>query len=337
MVLLRYTAKRLLLIPISIFVVVTLSFGITLLVPGDPATLILGDFATPDQVAAIHHQLGTDRPFFARYGHYVWQLAHGDLGRSYFTNETVTGSLARLMPNTLQLAVFSAVVAIVCGLALGSLSAYFHERWPDRVASVAITILQAIPNFVLALVLIYVVFVVLRWAPSPVGALGLTDTVPPSRTHLTVLDAMLAGRWGSAGSALRHSILPSVSLGLVLAAALAKTVRTTMIQQLESAQVEFARACGLSERRVLHYAFLGARTPILTSTALLLGTLIGGTAILETIFAWPGAGQWALVGMGRVDIPVIQGFILVVGLGTLLIYLALDVVVASLDPRISYA
>jgi ABC-type dipeptide/oligopeptide/nickel transport system permease component len=148
---------------------------------------------------------------------------------------------------------------------------------------------------------------------------------------------MLAGRWGSAASDLERSILPSVSLGLVLAAALAKTVRTTLAQQLSSAQVEFARACGLSERRVVHYAFLGARTPILTSTAMLLGTLIGGTAIMETIFAWPGAGQWALAGMAQVDIPVIQGFILVTGLGTLLIYLALDLVVAMLDPRISYA
>jgi peptide/nickel transport system permease protein len=337
MVLLRYTAKRLLLIPVSIFVVITLSFGLTVLIPGDPATLILGEFATPEQVAKIHSDLELDQPFLVRYGHYVERLAHGDLGESYFTGQPVASSIGTLLPNTLQLALFSAAVAVLLGLVLGGLSAYFHQRWPDRLASVAITTLQAVPNFVLALVFIYFLFFVLGWAPSPVGALSLTDVVPPARTNLTLLDALLAGRWDSAVSDLTHSILPSLSLGVVLAAALAKTVRTTMAQQLSSSQVEHARACGLPERRVLHYAFLAARTPILTSTAILLGTLMGGTAIMETIFAWPGVGRWALEGMGKVDIPVIQCFILVTGIGTLLVYLILDVVVAMLDPRISYA
>lgn len=159
--LLSYATKRLLLIPISMFVVISLSFKLTSLIPGDPTVLILNDFTTPEQVTKINTQLETDQPFLVHYWHYVKRLAHKNLGTSYFTGQPIGHNIAQLLPNTLQLAIFSAVVTIVLGFVLNNVSAYFHLQKPDRSTSVAITVLQTIPNFVLALVLIYIIFFLL--------------------------------------------------------------------------------------------------------------------------------------------------------------------------------
>jgi ABC-type dipeptide/oligopeptide/nickel transport system permease component len=331
-----YVAKRLLMIPVSMLVIITLCFGLVSLIPGDPAMTISGGYATANELAEIRHELGLDKPLGERYLDYLGAVAHGDLGTSFFTQEPVLRSIGEYLPNTLELIGLALVVAVALGLALGGIGAYFQRRLPDRVSSVVITATQSVPDFVLGLVGIYVLFYLARLAPPPLGRLGIGDSQPPSVTHFLILDCIIAGDWSALASALRHAVLPVLTLGIIYSSYFAKTARATLGQAMSSAQVEFARACGLPEHQVIHYAFVVARTSILTYGAILFGVLLGGAAIIETIFSWQGAGQWALNAMLNVDVPVIQGFVLVVGLMTLLIYLALDIMIVLLDPRTTH-
>jgi peptide/nickel transport system permease protein len=336
MSLVRLVAKRLLIMPFSLFVLVTFAFGIVELMPGDPALLILGAFATPESVARVHGQLHLDEPFLTRYASYVEDLVHGDLGSSFLTGASVTDDIQRYLPNTVELVALSLVFAGLVGFVVGTFGAYFQNRLPDTVSRALISSCQSIPDFLLALLLIYFLFFLAGVAPSPIGRLGLGETRPPSSTGFLLVDSILARDWGILWSALEHLFLPVVALGTVYSAYFAKTTRATMGKAMNSPQVEFARACGLPERQVLRYALLDARTPILTYAAILFGTLIGGAAIVETVFAWQGVGQWALEAILAKDIPIVQGFILLSGVATLVIYLLLDVLVLVLDPRVSY-
>jgi peptide/nickel transport system permease protein len=334
--LLPFIGRRLLLIPVSMFVVLTLTFGLQMLIPGDPAAVILGTFASPDQVEAVHRELELDQPVAIRYVHYMEGVAKGDLGRSFFTQVPVWSDIVRFLPNTLELVVPALILAYLLGLLGGTAAAYFHQRMPDRLTRVGVSVIQSVPDFVVALVLIYFFAFQFRLVPPPIGRLAVGASVPPPVTNFLLIDALLGGQWDVFVSALAHMVLPVLTLGIVYSAYFAKTVRTVLIQAFASPQVEFARACGLQERVVVQYALLAARAPILTYGAILFGALIGGAAIVETIFNWRGIGQWALEGMLKVDVPQIQGFVLVAGVATLFVYLALDVAVVLLDPRVSY-
>ncbi|GAA2348881.1 ABC transporter permease [Dactylosporangium salmoneum] len=331
-----YAAKRLIVIPISVFVVVSLASLLTELLPSNPALTILGDSASPDQVAMVNEQLGVDKPFLERYGSYWGRVLHGDLGTSFFSHQSVRDEIFQFLPNTIELIVLSLVVALVVGLIVGGLGAYFRNRLPDKASKTLTAVLQSTPDFLLALMLIYFVFYLARIVPAPIGRLDVATTQPPQRTGFLFLDSLLAGDMTAFGNAAGHAILPVAALGIAYAAYFAKTTRSAMGRALSAPQVEFARACGLPEWRVVHYAFLAGRTPVLTYVAILFGSLLGGAAILETIFNWRGLGQWGLQGVLRLDVPVIQGFVMVCGLLTLLIFVALDIIVLALDPRISY-
>jgi peptide/nickel transport system permease protein len=196
-------------------------------------------------------------------------------------------------------------------------------------------VFQSVPDFLLALLLIYFLFFILGWAPAPLGRMGLAGSGEVEKvTGLLLVDTLLDGNVAAFTRALRHLMLPTLALGVVYSAYLGKTARATMANALASQQVEYARACGLPERQVIRYAFLEARTPIITYLTILFGALVGGAAIVETIFSWQGVGEWALVAMLNLDIPAIQGFIVVAGVTTILLYLALDVAVMLLDPRV---
>jgi ABC-type dipeptide/oligopeptide/nickel transport system permease component len=331
-----YAAKRLLVIPFSILVVISLSFWLINILPGDVALQIAGGFATEERVDEVRGELGLDQPLGERYVDYIGDTLRGDLGESYFTGESVRTEILDRLPSSLELVVPALLFAGLFGFALGSISAYYRGRGVDRVAKGTISLVQSIPDFLLALVLIYVVFFLLGWAPSPVGRFALRERPPPSVTHFFIIDAFIARDWGLLWSILTHMLLPVSALGIVYSVYFGRTARAALSPALQSPQVEFARACGLRERKVFGYAVLAARTPILTYAAILFGALVGGAAIVETIFSWRGLGQWALEGMLKLDLPVIQGFILVVGVSTLLIYLALDLLILYLDPRISH-
>ena len=332
---LKYAARRLLFLPVAMFIVITLAFALINLTPGDPAEVIAGGLASPEQIDEIREDLGLNDPIGERYLDYLGDLANFDLGDSYFTSQSVWSEIRQRLPDSFELVVMSLIVAIIIGTAIGGVAAYFRNRLPDRAARVAISATQSVPDFFLGLLLIYVVFFRFGWAPAPVGRLGLLDSPPPVVTDGLIMDMIIAGNWDGLRSALYHSMLPVLALGVFYSAYFAKTTRAVLGPAFRSRQVEFARACGLPERKVIGYAFRQARTPIITYGAILLAALIGGGAIVEIVFAWGGLGQWAIERILKLDIPAIQGFILVVGLLTLAIYLALDILVAILDPRVT--
>lgn len=332
---LRYMLKRLLIVPLSLFVLGSISFVLVFFLPSNPAVAILGDFATPEQVARINADLGVDRPLGERYVSYWDRLLHGDLGSSYFTGNAVTADIKQYLPNTIELVLLSLLLAVSLGLLIGVTGAYFARRWPDRLMSGVTSLLQSIPDFFLALVAIYVLFFVLGVAPAPIGRLPIGAGIGNDHTFL-IFGSLFTGDWETLNQALRHAMLPVLSLGIAYAAYFAKTTRSSLGGALTTPQVEFARACGLSERRVVYYAFLASRTSVITYIAILFGSLLGGAAIVERIFNWRGVGQWALDGVLKVDVPIIQGFVITAGLMTLLLFLTLDLVVLVLDPRVSY-
>lgn len=332
--LLKLIGKRLLAIPLSLLVVATFAFGLVALIPGDPAIQILGQFASQEEVARLHAELGTDLSLLDRYLKFIGGLLHGDLGTSFFSRRPITEELGRFLPATIELVVMSTIGAVLIGLIIGGIGAYWRGRWPDKASSGAITLFQSVPDFLLALLLIFVMFYLLRWVPPPVGRLGFGASGPEAITGMLLVDTALAGNWAQFLRVLMASILPVLTLSVVYSAYIAKISRTTIGAALASDQTLYARGCGLSEWQVFKYALKQSRTPILTYGAILFGSLIGGAAIIETVFAWRGVGEWALQSMLKLDVPAIQGFIIVAGGITLLLYLLLDILVILLDPRI---
>ncbi|WP_319496021.1 ABC transporter permease [uncultured Cohaesibacter sp.] len=327
-------ARRLLFIPLALFGVITISFLLVSLMPGDPALSILGTTASAQEVADLRSKLGLDLPMPSRYGTYVLQVLSGDLGNSFFTGQPILGEIVKYMPASIELVVMALIVAFFLGVPLGAIAAYYRGRGADRVVRTGMAGLQAVPEFLAGLLLIFFFFYLLKLAPAPTGRLGIIDLPPPSRTGFLLVDSILAGNWKILGTALQRSFLPVATLALTAIPMFAKVTRTTTSAALASKQVAFARACGLPEWRVLYYALLQARTAVLTYTAMLFGAMVGGSAIVETLFSWQGLGQWGLDAIIKLDIPAIQGFVIAMGLFTLLVYLVLDLVVVMLDPRI---
>ena len=312
------------------------SFALINILPGDVALQIAGGFVTEERIAEIRSELGLDLPLGERYVDYMASLLRGDLGESYFTGESVGSELATRLPSSLELIIPALLLACLLGLVIGSIASYFRNRLPDRLTRVFISLVQSIPDFFLALILIFVIFFLLGWAPSPIGRFDIIETAPPSVTNFFLLDAVIARDWGLLWSIVTHMFLPVAALGIVYSVYFAKTTRAALNAALNAPQIEFARACGLPERKVFGYALIAARTPILTYGAILFGALVGGAAIVETIFSWQGLGQWALEAMLQLDLPIIQGFILTAGVAALIIFLVLDLLIVYLDPRITH-
>ncbi|MBO0980082.1 ABC transporter permease [Microbacterium sp. SD291] len=329
----RYLASRLAVAALLLWGLITLSFALVSLLPGDPAVALLGEYATPSDVARINAELGLDKPYFERYLDYLLRTLGGDLGTSFFTGSSVSEELWTRVPNTLVYLVPGLLLALVIGLGLGTLAAYRVGRLADRSFSVVVSILMAMPEFVLALLLLYIFYQQLRVAPAPLGMLSAADITPPVITGWLPVDAVLAGQWGTVGSILSRAALPIVTLGLFFAAPFGKTVRTGLLQILNSPQIEFARACGLRPWQVFGYALSDVRGALMTYMVLLFAAALSGAAIVESVFSWPGVGGWSLDGVLKGDVPVIQGFVLVMGATSLLGYVILDTLITLLDPR----
>ena len=333
-----FAARRLAFVPFAVLIVVTLSFFIVNLVPSDAAREKAGGLASEADVAIVKHEMGLDKDIWHRYADFISDIfTHASLGRSFYSGNTVWSDVWLFLPSTIELIVLSLIVATVVGVGLGTLGAHFKERFPDVLVRGFITVTQAIPDFFLGLLLIFIVFYKAGWLPAPTGQVGLLDFPENPVTHAVLFDALFQGQWGMAGIAFMHAILPALTLGIFYSAYFAKTARSVVGRAFDSYQVEFARSLGLSEAKVLGYAFRQARTPIITYGSILFAALIGGAAIVETVFAWGGLGQFAIDRILHLDIPEVQGFILVAGLFTLLIFLLLDILVIFLDPRGSLA
>jgi ABC-type dipeptide/oligopeptide/nickel transport system permease component len=323
-------------LPICVFGIITVSFFLLALLPGDIPHAVLGPIATPQAIIQVEVRLGLNHSVFVRYWDYVVGISHGTLGSSYYTGDAVISDIGSRLPATLELVIPSLLLAMFLGVGLGAVGAYYSGGMPDKIARAGMTVAQSIPDFLLALLLILLFFSTLHWLPGPEGQLSFADSTPPHVTGMYVVDAVIAGDWALAVSAVRHLILPVATLAIVYSAVFGRTTRALMGTALTAEYTRFGRASGWSERRLIWNAVLATRTSLLTYAAVLAAGIIGGDAIIEIVFSWNGLGQWAVQSMLRQDLPAVEGYVVVVGSVTVVIYLVLDLVSSLLDPRIRF-
>ena len=278
-----FAARRLAFVPFAVLIVVTLSFFIVNLVPSDAAREKAGGLASEADVAIVKHQMGLDKDIWHRYADFMSNIfTHASLGRSFYSGNTVWSDVWLFLPSTIELIVLSLLIATVVGVGLGTLGAHFKERFPDVLVRGFITVTQAIPDFFLGLLLIFIVFYKAGWLPAPTGQLGLLDFPEHPVTHAVLFDAFFQGQWGMAGIAFMHAILPALTLGIFYSAYFAKTarfirlVRAEALSLRESRFVEAAIAIGATRSRVMFRHLL----PNTTNTILVQASLTAAQSIV---------------------------------------------------------
>ena len=310
-----YLVRRLI-ATLPVMVVVGLFvFSLLYLAPGDPAALIAGDLATADDIAKIHQKLGLDEPFLVRFGTWSWDLLHGDLGVSIFSNLPVSHLIGQRLEPTLALATTTMVFAITLAVPMGIIAAWKAGTWIDRAVMGFAVLGFSFPVFVSAYLLIYGFSIRLEWLPVE-GYTNLRDGFAPFLANL---------------------VLPSVALGSIYMALIARITRTSVLEVLSEDYIRTAQAKGLRARRVLiGHALKNAGVPIITVIGVGVGLLMGGVVITESVFGIPGIGRLTVDAILARDYPVIQGVILVFSGVYVLVNLLVDLAYAFIDPRIRY-
>jgi ABC-type dipeptide/oligopeptide/nickel transport system permease component len=302
---------------------------------GDPAQTILGARADPESIAELRRELGLDRPLLVQYVAFLAGAVRGDFGRSYRSNTPVVAEIAARFPATIELAVAAMVIAVVAGVVFGTLAAVRRHSILDYVSSTVVLLGVSLPTFWLGLILIIIFGLWLRWLPIS-GRVDPRLGADPSLPFLT-LASLLHGNWGVAKDALRHLILPALTLAAWPAAIVARMTRASLIESLGQDYVRTARGKGLPEQLiVVSHAARNALLPVLTVVGLEFGTLLGGAVVTETIFSWPGLGQLTVTAIGARDYQIVQGVVVLLGAVFVLLNLLVDVLYAVLDPRIHY-
>jgi peptide/nickel transport system permease protein len=302
---------------------------------GDPAQTILGARADPESIAELRRELGLDRPLLVQYVAFLAGAVRGDFGRSYRSNTPVVAEIAARFPATIELAVAAMAIAVVTGVVFGTLAAVRRHSILDYVSSTVVLLGVSLPTFWLGLILIIIFGLWLRWLPIS-GRVDPRLGADPSLPFLT-LASLLHGNWGVAKDALRHLILPALTLAAWPAAIVARMTRASLIESLGQDYVRTARGKGLPEQLiVVGHAARNALLPVLTVVGLEFGTLLGGAVVTETIFSWPGLGQLTVTAIGARDYQIVQGVVVLLGAVFVLLNLLVDVLYAVLDPRIHY-
>lgn len=304
----QYIIRRLIqVIPIT-FGILTLVFSLIHLIPGDPAIQIAGENARPEDVQRVREELGLNLPLWKQYGNYLGRLAHGDMGTSFRTQEKVSKEIFARYPATLQLAFGGMVVALLVAFPLGILSAIKRNSWIDNLARFFALIGVSMPSFWFGPLLIIVFSIHFNWFP-------------------------VSGR----EEGLRSLVLPSITMGLALAAILTRMIRVSLAEELGQLYVTTAMAKGVSRgTAIFRHALKNALIPVITIVALQFGSLLTGAIITEQIFSWPGLGRLLIQSITTRDYPQVQASIMVIALTYIMVNLLADLLYGIVDPRIKY-
>ena len=332
---LLFAIRRLAMLAPTLFGVSVISFLLVYLLPGNPALVKAGSMATPQYVAEMEHSMGLDQPLYIQYERYVTGLLHGDLGESSATGRPVLVDFIQRLPATLELTLASLILAILIGVPLGVLSAIHRDTAIDHFGRIFGVVGVAMPSFWSGLIFIYLFFYVLNIAPAPLGRLA-TGLLPPTPlTGLYVIDSLASGNWRALQSSLAQLALPSITLAISVMAPLARMVRAAMLEILETDYIKAAWAAGLPRRRIYYGdALRNAVIPVVTALGLVFGFLMAGNAVVESVFGWPGIGNYAVKALMLKDLSPIQSFVLFVAVMYLLVNFAIDLVYGLADPRI---
>jgi len=334
---LAFILRRIALIVPTFIGVTLIAFALIRLIPGDPVENLSGERGMdPERRLRLLHQFGLDRPLPVQYGDYIGQVLQGDLGTSLTTHEPVLTEFMTLFPATIELASFALLFAVVIGLPAGILAALNRNTVADyAVMGVSLTG-YSMPIFWWALLLILFFSVQLGWTPVS-GRIAVQYDVP-ALTGFMLIDTLRAGDFGAFRSALSHLILPSIALGTIPLAVIARMTRSSMLEVLREDYVRTARAKGLARWQVVVvHALRNALIPVITVIGLQVGLLLSGAILTETIFSWPGVGNWLIHGVQSRDYPVVQGGILLVATIVIVVNLIVDALYGVVNPRIRHA
>jgi dipeptide transport system permease protein len=333
---LRFLLTRVSLVVPTFLGIVFLAFLLIHLVPGDPVQVRMGERGVdPVRHAQLLHEMGLDEPYYVQFARYVGGVLHGDLGISLITHRPVLAEFLDLFPATLELAVFAVLLAILIGLPAGMLAGVKRGSALDHLVMGASLTGYSMPIFWWGLLLILTFSVNLHWTPVS-GRISLdyfVDTV----TGLMTVDTLLSDQEGSFASALSHLVLPSIVLGTIPMAVIARMTRSSMLEVLGEDYIRTARAKGLSNWRVIGlHALRNAMIPVVTVIGLQVGTLMGGAILTETTFSWPGVGKWLVESINRRDYPALQGGVLLIACLVMAVNLFVDLLYGVLNPRIRH-
>jgi peptide/nickel transport system permease protein len=319
---------------ITLFGLVLVTFLIGRVMPIDPVIAIVGDHAPPDVIDKVRGELGLDRPLLVQFAIYLRNLAHGDLGRSVMTSNTVVADIAHFFPATIELATVAIVVATLVGVPLGVWAAVRQGTWTDHTVRVFCLTGQSVPIFLLGLLSLLIFYATLGWAPGTGRQDVMFDGDVPVVTGLLTVDALLAGNWDALWDALAHLVLPAGVLAYFSMAYITRMTRAFMLDALSGEYIVTARAKGLSAMRVVwRHAFGNIAVRLITVLALTYAGLLEGAVVTETVFSWPGLGQYLTVSLLSADMNAVLGATLVIGVTYLALNLFADVLYRLLDPR----
>lgn len=334
----RLPVVRFLLIRLSVAIPVVLGivfFTFMLIRIGhqDPVNMLAGPMADAKMLESIRRELDLDRPVLDQFVTYVTKLARGDLGHSWQSNKPVLEEIAAHLPITLELVVLAVGLGALIGIPIGLRAAFHPNGWFDQVSRFGALTGFSVPTYWLGLMAIFVFFYLLRWAPAPMGRLGLDVIAPAAITGSALLDSLIAGNWAAMRSALHQLMLPVACFTLVAAAPIIKQTRAIAIEVMGSDYIRQARANGLSDRTLRKIAFRNALVPVITFLGTEFTSLLAAASLIEFIFAWGGLGQWGLNAILQGDFAVVQGYVLTLALASVVVFLVVDLGVLVLEPR----
>jgi peptide/nickel transport system permease protein len=332
----RFLGRRLAALVLLAVGITFVAFVLTQLVPGDPAAANLGQQAIndPAAVAAFRQHYGLDKPLPQQYGLYLWHLVHGDLGQSQQNHDSVRHDLATFIPATAELAIFAMVIATVVGISLGVIAALRRNKLTDQVLRVVSLGGISMPTFWLGLIAFYIFFFRLNWLPGT-GRLDPVTTPPPSHTGFYTIDALIAGQWSTFSDAFRHLVLPGLVLAAYNIGLLTRYTRSAVLEVVNDDYIRAARSKGMPGRIIVLRHILRAAMPsIITVVGLSFANVMTGTVLVETIFSWPGIGQYAYRSATTLDLQAIMGVSLFVAIVYITVNFIVDVLYGVIDPRL---
>jgi ABC-type dipeptide/oligopeptide/nickel transport system permease component len=316
--------------------VIVITFLLTRALPGDPAAFFAGGAATPEAIEQVRKQLGLDQPLIDQFFRYLADLARGELGTSLTTGQPVLAELLSRLPASIELVLLALVMACAIALPLGVMAATRPGSWIDQLCRVVTTAGVSMPTFFTGLLLAYVFYFLLGWAPAPLGRLDPVFSPPPQVTGLYLIDALLVGDIGLWWASAKQLMLPTITMALFVLAPIARMTRASMLSVLTSDFIRTARASGLKAPTVLvTYALRNALLPVVTTLGMVFGFMLGSSVVIEKVFGWPGIGSYAIDSLTASDYAPIQGFVLAMGLLFVTVNLLIDVLYTVIDPRMS--
>jgi peptide/nickel transport system permease protein len=314
--------------------VVVVTFLLTRALPGDPAALFAGGAGTAEAVEEIRKKLGLDKSLPEQFLVYVRDLARGDWGMSHATGQPVLTELTTRLPASLELTLAALLLAVIIAIPLGILAATRPGSWVDHLCRGIATAGVSLPTFFTGLLLAYIFYFLLGWAPAPLGRLDPYLSAPPLVTGFYLIDSLIARDFAVFVGALKQLILPTITLALFVLAPLARMTRASMLGVLSADFIRTARASGLAPRTVLFaYAFRNALLPVMTTLGMVFSFLLGSNVLVEKVFAWPGIGSFAIEALVASDYAPVQGFVLSMALLYVLLNLSIDIAYGFVDPR----